>query len=169
MNYVMVPDSTSQLIEFPVYDSSSSTGALLASLTFETANLVAYYSRWGVTGGAVSMTLATMTKGTWATRGFVAVDGTNQIGRYQFGIPNAAIAAATGVTGVTITIQGAANMVPVTLEIQFLDLATPAEVATAVKADPPTIISSEVISDISDGVLAGIGSGLASQIAAQLD
>jgi hypothetical protein len=139
MNYVIVPDSESQLIEFPVYDSSSATGALLAGLVYNTSNLVAYYSRWGVTGAATAISLATMTKGTWATSGFVAVDGTNQIGRYQLGIPNAAIAAATGVTGVTITLQGATNMVPVTLEIQFLELATAAEVATAVKADPPTV------------------------------
>jgi hypothetical protein len=155
MNYVIVPDSTSQLIEFPVYDSSSATGALLASLTFETANLVAYYSRWGVAGSAVAMTLATMTKGTWATRGFVAVDGTNQIGRYQFGIPDAAIAAATGVTGVTITIQGATNMVPVTLNIQFLDLATADDIVAAIDTAKPDVTVDT--------------SGIAGQIVAMLD
>jgi hypothetical protein len=132
MNYIIVPDSTSQLIEFPVYDSSSTTGALLASLAYNTGSLVAYYSRWGVTGSAVAISLATMTKGTWATSGFVAVDGTNQIGRYQLGIPNAAIAKATGVTGVTITLQGATNMVPVTLEIQFLDLASVTDIVTQI-------------------------------------
>jgi hypothetical protein len=130
MDYTIVMDKESFLINFPVYDSSSTTGALLGGLAYNTASLVAYYDRWGASGGATAITLATMTKGTWASGGFVAVDGTNMAGRYQLGIPNAALA--NGANGVTITLQGAANMVPVTLNISMLDLATAAEIGAEV-------------------------------------
>jgi hypothetical protein len=145
MNYVITAGSTSYIIEFSVYDSSSTTGARLAGLTFETASLVAHYDRWGAAGAATAITLATMTKGTWASGGFVAVDGTNQAGKYQLCIPNAALA--TGVNGVSITLQGAANMVPVSLEITLLDLATPAEVAAEVTTTGiGSIIASKILS-----------------------
>jgi hypothetical protein len=130
MDYTIVMDKESFLVNFPVYDSSSTTGALLSDLAYNTASLVAYYDRWGASGGATAITLATMTKGTWASGGFVAVDGTNMAGRYQLGIPNAALA--NGANGVTITLQGAANMVPVTLNISLLDLATAAEIGSEV-------------------------------------
>jgi hypothetical protein len=138
MNYIIPLASESYIIEFPVYDSSSSTGALLAGLTFETASLVAYYDRWGAAGAATEITLATMTKGTYTSGGFVAVDGTNQAGRYQLCIPDAALA--SGANGVTITLQGAANMVPVTLNCTLLDLASPSDIVdeweTQSQADP---------------------------------
>jgi hypothetical protein len=145
MNYIIPAGSTSYIIEFPVYDSSSTIGALLAGLTFETASLVAYYDRWGAAGGATAISLVTMTKGTWVSSGFVAVDGTNMPGRYQLSIPDAALA--TGVNGVTIRLSGAANMVPVTLLITLLDLATPAEVAAEVTTTGiGSIIASKILS-----------------------
>ena len=110
--------TTSKIIEFPVYDSSSTTGALLTGLTYNSGSLTAYYDRVGVAGAATAMSLATMTKGTWATLGFVAVDGTNMPGVYQLGVPDAALAA--GATQVTIHLKGAANMVPVVIVIQLV-------------------------------------------------
>ena len=114
--------STSQLIDFPVFDSSSTVGALLAGLVYNTSGLVAFYSRGGVTGSAVALTLVTMTKGTWTSAdsshgGFVAVDNTNIPGVCQLSIPDAALAA--GAPYVTIVLKGAANMVPVVLVIEL--------------------------------------------------
>ena len=117
MAYLTIPaGTTSKLIEFPVYDSSSTIGALLAGLTYNSSGMTAYYDLWGAAGGASVMSLVTMTKGTWTSLGFVPVDGTNMPGVYQLGIPNAAL---TGAQGVTIYLKGASNMVPVVLMIEL--------------------------------------------------
>jgi hypothetical protein len=58
-----------------------------------------------------------MTKGTWVESGFVAVDSTNMPGWYELGIPDAALA--TGCQQLQIMIKGAANMVPVCMEIEL--------------------------------------------------
>ena len=99
-----------------IQDATSSTGAGLASLVFNTAGLTAYYCR---DSGAAStaITLATATLGTFASGGFIAADNTNMPGLYQIGLPNAALAA--GANKVTVYLKGAANMVPVVLEIEL--------------------------------------------------
>ncbi len=112
----IVKGSTSKLIDVFIQDSSSTTGAGLTGLAFGTSGLTAYYYREGA-GSAVAITLATMTLGTWATGGFIVVDGTNMPGVYQLGIPNAAIA--SGANSVVVLLKGAANMAPVVLEIEL--------------------------------------------------
>jgi len=79
-------DSTSQLIEIFISDSSSTTGAGKTALVYNSTNLTAYYYCSGTT--ATSVTLATMTVGTWASGGFKEIDAANMPGWYQFGIPN---------------------------------------------------------------------------------
>ncbi len=108
-----------QSVDIPVevFDSSSTTGAMLGSLAFGTSGLVAYYSRQGAAGAAVQINLLTKTKGTWTTSGFVAVDNTNMVGTYELGVPDAALLA--GARWVTIDLHGAANMVPVKIEIEL--------------------------------------------------
>lgn len=118
VRFQILAGSTSQDIVIPAFDSSSAVGAKLAGLTFETASLTAYYSRQGAAGAATAISLATKTKGTWATGGFVAVDGTNMPGDYELGVPDAALAA--GAAWVKIQLKGAANMVPIDI---FIDLA----------------------------------------------
>lgn len=108
--------TTSKMIDVFVQDSSSTTGAGLTGLAFGTAGLTAYYYREGA-GSAVAITLATQTLGTWATGGFIVIDGTNMPGCYQIGIPNAAIAA--GAKSVVCLFKGAANMAPLVLEIEL--------------------------------------------------
>ena len=109
--------ATSKIVAFPVFDSSSAVGATLAGLVYNSGSLTAYYNRTGASGAAVSMALATMTKGTWVTLGFVAVDGTNLPGWYELGVPDAALAA--GCQQVQIMLKGATNMVPVCIEIEL--------------------------------------------------
>jgi hypothetical protein len=105
--------TTSKMISFPIFDSSSTTGALKTSLTY--SSMTGYYQRESA-ASATSITMATMTAGTWATGGFVVNDGTNMTGIYQLGVPNAAIA--TGAAWVMITLT-ATGIVPVVILIQL--------------------------------------------------
>ena len=108
--------TTSKLIDLFIQDSSSTTGAGLTGLVYNTASLTGYYYREGA-ASAVAITLATMTLGTWATGGFVVIDGTNMPGCYQLGIPDAALAA--GAQSVIVMLKGATNMAPLVLEIEL--------------------------------------------------
>lgn len=96
-------------------DSSSSTGAGLTGLVYNTASLSAYYYP-GDGNAAVAITLATATLGTFTSGGFIAVDGTNMPGWYEIGIPNAAL---DGGNEVAIQLKGAANMIPVNIYIEL--------------------------------------------------
>ena len=118
MKLAVKKGKTSKLLDVFIQDSSSTTGAGLTGLVYNTASLTAYYYREGA-ASATAITLATMTLGTWATGGFVVVDGTNLPGLYQLGIPDAALA--TGADSVVIYLKGAANMVQTLAEIQLVD------------------------------------------------
>jgi hypothetical protein len=96
---------------------------------YNTYSLTAYYLREGA-ASATAITLATMTVGTWATGGFKEVDATNMPGIYELGLPDAALA--TGANSVVVMLKGAANMAPVTLEIQLTD-----DTATGVNINSP--------------------------------
>ena len=109
----------SKLLDIFIQDSSSTTGAGLTGLVYNSAGLTAYYYREG-TASAVAITLATMTLGTWATGGFVVIDGTNMPGCYQIGIPDAALL--TGANSILVILKGATNMAPLVLEIQLTDV-----------------------------------------------
>ena len=110
--------TTSKLLDIFIQDSSLTTGAGLTGLTYSSSGLTAYYYREGA-ASAVAITLATMTLGTWATGGFVVIDGTNMPGCYQLSIPDAALL--TGANSVVILLKGATNMAPLVLEIELVD------------------------------------------------
>lgn len=112
----IVAGTTSKLVQVFVQDTSSATGDGLTGLAYNTASLSGYYYREGA-ASAASITLATMTLGTWTSGGFVVVDGTNMPGVYQLALPNAAIAA--GAKSVVVMLKGAANMAPCVLEIEL--------------------------------------------------
>lgn len=106
--------STSVSVPIFVQDTSSTTGAGLGSLVYNTSSLAARYRREGDSSWT-SITLATMTLGTWASGGFVTSSGVT--GKYEFGVPNAALA--SGKTWCEIEIYGATNMLPVLLEFEL--------------------------------------------------
>lgn len=108
--------TTSKLFRIFIPNSSVTTGAGLTGVAFNTSGLTGYYIREGA-ASTTQITLATQTLGTWATGGFVVVDGTNMPGMYEISIPNLAIAA--GVKSVVIYYQGVTNMAPVVLEIEL--------------------------------------------------
>jgi hypothetical protein len=101
---------TSQSIDVMIYDSSSTTGAGLSGLVYNSSGLKAYY-RIGATGASTAITLATQTAtGAWSSGGFVEIDATNMKGVYRLDIPNAVAATAAMVS---IYLYGATNMMGV--------------------------------------------------------
>jgi hypothetical protein len=109
--------TTSQVTLLQIYDGSSTTGAGLTGLAFNTASLTCYYKRSNGTA-SVAVTLANITTlGTFVSGGFKEVDATNQPGLYEFHPPNAALA--SGADSVAFTLKGATNMAPCTLLIEL--------------------------------------------------
>ena len=107
--------STSKIVPVFIQDTSSLVGGGLGSLVYNSSGLSAKYIRESDTSWT-SITLQTMSLGAWASGGFVADSG-GVTGGYQLGIPNAALA--TGASWVVIQIYGAANMLPVLIEIEL--------------------------------------------------
>jgi hypothetical protein len=129
MKLAVVKGTTSKLVQVFVQDSSVTTGAGLTGLVYNSGSLTAYYYREGA-ASATSITLATMTLGTWASGGFKVVDGTNMPGVYQLGIPDAALA--SGANSVVIVLKGATNMVPVVMEVELTAVDTQTTFGAAV-------------------------------------
>lgn len=120
-DYELVAGSTSQRISVWLADSSSSVGAGLASLLFNSAGLTCYYWREDEgNAGATAVTLATATRGTFTSSGFIEKDGTNTPGAYEFGVPNAALAA--GAKWVRLMFKGATNLAQRTFVIRLLSV-----------------------------------------------
>lgn len=107
--------TTSHIENIVIDDSSSTTGAGLGSLLYNSAGLAAKYKRAG-DATWTTITLATATAGTWASGGFIESDS-GAGGGYEFHPPNAALA--SGVAGVIIELYGATNMAPVRIEYEL--------------------------------------------------
>lgn len=116
----IVAGTTSKLVDILLRDNTSTKGAGVTGITSASTNLTAYYYREGA-ATPVAITIASMTLGTWATGGFIVMDGTNMPGMYQLGIPNLALAA--GAKSVVIYIwektTTALNLAPCILEIEL--------------------------------------------------
>lgn len=110
--------ATSQSILLKILDSTSTTGAGKTGLVFNTASLVAYYSRNGVAATAISLVTQTVT-GAWTSGGFVEIDATHAPGLYRLDVPDAALAYASGVTTVVISMNGATGMAQMDKEIEL--------------------------------------------------
>lgn len=105
---------TSQTIDVLLYDSSSTTGAGLTGLVYNSSGLSCYY-RKGATGSATSITLATQTVGgSWSSGGFVQIDATNMPGVYRFDVPNAVV---DSEGFATVYFSGATNLVPTAIRV----------------------------------------------------
>lgn len=99
-----------------IQNSSSTTGAGLTGLVFNSAGLTAdYVVERGLRQNITLATLATA-DAAWSSGGFIAVDGTNMPGLYRFDIPNAVFATADKAV---VMLKGATNMAPVVLEYQI--------------------------------------------------
>jgi hypothetical protein len=109
--------ATSQTIDVFIADSSSTTGAGLSGLVFNSSGLKAYYRR-GATGSATSITLATQTVGgAYSSGGFVEIDATNMKGVYRLDVPDAAF---SSTPWATLYLYGATNMAPCVVELEIV-------------------------------------------------
>jgi hypothetical protein len=115
MKLSILAGSTSQTVNVFIQDSSSTTGAGLTGLVYNTASLTAYYAL--PRAAAVAITLATQTvTGAYSSGGFVEISSTNMPGWYRLDIPDAAIASGRFTS---IHLKGATNMAPLPIEIEL--------------------------------------------------
>ena len=111
----LLAGSTSNTINLFVQDSSSTVGAGLSGLAYNTSGLTAYYAL--PRAAPVAITLATQTAtGAFSSGGFVELDATHCKGLYRLDIPDAAVASGRFAN---IYLYGATNMAPVVLEIEL--------------------------------------------------
>lgn len=117
MKLSILQGATSVTVNIFIQDSSSTTGAGLTGLVFNSASLTCYYMRPKV--AATSVTLATLAAVTsaYSSGGFKEIDSTNAPGWYRFDIPDAAIANAERF--VSFHFKGATNMAPLPLEVEL--------------------------------------------------
>lgn len=109
--------ATDQTLDIFIQNSSSTTGAGLTGLAYNSASLTCYY-RKGATGSATALTLATQTVGgAHSDGGFVEIDATNMPGMYRLDLSDTIVAAAGSVT---LMLKGATNMAPVAIELQVV-------------------------------------------------
>ena len=120
MKLSILAGSTSESINVFVADSSSTTGAGLTGLVFNSAGLVAYYSHSGTNATATAITLATLAavSSAYSSGGFKEIDSTNMPGWYRLDLPNAVLAASKG-RCVAVHLKGATNMAPLPIEIEL--------------------------------------------------
>lgn len=116
MKLIRKAGQTSQILQIFVRDRTSTIGAGLTGLAFNTASLTAYYHRDTDTT-ATAISLVTMTVGTFTSSGFKEIDSTNMPGWYQFCPPNAAIAAGAG--SVSFHLKGGGNMADLPIEMDL--------------------------------------------------
>lgn len=114
--------SVSQSFNFFLQDSSSTIGAGLAGLVFNSSGLGANYAF--PRGGSTSIALVTLGSATaaWSSGGFVQIDSVGMKGWYRLDVPNAMLAAGNG-RFVSLDIHGAANLAqaPVVIELTGWD------------------------------------------------
>lgn len=167
MKLIIKKGTTSKRVGLFIQDSSVTTGAGLTGLVFNSASLTAYYWREDEgNANATAITLATATRGTFASGGFIAKDGTNMPGAYEFGIPDAALAIGAG--WVIVMLKGATNMAPVLLEIELVDnIASDIITATtAIQADTDDIQTRLPAALVSGRIDASVGAMAANTLTA---
>lgn len=105
-----------------VYDNSSSVGAYLGSIVYNTPGLIGKYRREGDSAWT-TITLVSATAGTFTSSGW-AVPTSGPTGSYEVHIPNAAIA--SGAKWVEIEYWGVTNMHPLQIfyELDAVDYQT---------------------------------------------
>jgi hypothetical protein len=110
------PASTDVTLLLFIQDTSSTSGAGLTGLTYNSSGLVCYYAR--ARAAAVQIPLVTQTvTGAHADGGFVEIDATNMPGWYRLDLPDAVVDA--GVRSVGVHLKGATSMAPLPLEIDL--------------------------------------------------
>ena len=137
MKVVRHAGATSNILQIFIADSSSTTGAGLTGIVFNTSGLTAYYHRDGDTT-ATSIALVTMTVGTFTSSGFKEIDSTNMPGWYQFCPPDAAFS--TG-KSVGFHLKGVTNMAPLPIEVDLWAIDPQVATNAGITALPTTAVT----------------------------
>lgn len=116
MKLLVQQNTTGVLMLLFAQDNSVTTGAGLGSVAFNSASISAYYYRQG-DASSTSISLATMSLGTWATGGLILIDNTNMKGALEIGLPNACF---TQLGEVIVIISGVASLAPIVLAFQVV-------------------------------------------------
>lgn len=118
----IVQGSTNVTIDIFIQDSSSTTGAGLTGLVFDSAGLTCFF-REGATVAAVELTLVTLALITTAHAdgGFKEIDATNMPGMYRLDLSDTIVSGTNPY--VTLILKGATNMaaLPIELELTLFD------------------------------------------------
>ena len=152
---------TGQTVDVFLQDSSSTTGAGLTGLTYNTSGLTCYY-RKGSTGTATAITLASQTVGgAWTSGGFVEISAANMPGVYRLDLPDAAVDSAGFVT---LFLTGATNLAPLPIRVDcraipaaVKSMAANTVTASALAADAVTEIQSGLSTLDAAGVRTAVG------------
>ena len=117
MNTPVTAGATDQTVYVFIPDSSSTTGAGLTGLVYDSANLVCRYVRTRGTVQTVALATLAAVDSAHSDGGFKEVDATNMEGVYRLDLPDACFSA--GVSEVIVHLEGATNMAPVTTRISI--------------------------------------------------
>lgn len=113
MKLIVPPNTTSKRIKIFIPNTSKTDNAGLTGLAYNTAGLTWNWIRDG-DSSTTPVSIVTATVGTFTAGGFKEVDPTNMPGVYELGVPNSAINGGD----CHMILFGAANMPPITIEIQ---------------------------------------------------
>jgi len=112
-------NSTSQSIDIFIPNSSSTTGAGLTGLVFNSAGLTCAQRVGNAAAAAITLATLTLPTSAYSSGGFKEVDSSLMPGVYRFDIPNAQLTTA----GILILyFKGATNMAPVVVEIEVTEI-----------------------------------------------
>lgn len=103
-----------------IQNSSSTTGAGLTGLVYNSSSLVAYYTHSGTNATATQITLATLAavNSAHSDGGFKEISSANMPGWYRLDLPDAVVATSKG-NVVGLMLHGATNMAPCPVEIEL--------------------------------------------------
>lgn len=118
MKLSILAGATSQTINVFVQDSSSTTGAGLTGLVYNSASLTAYYVFPRATAAAITLATLAAANSAWSSGGFKEIDATNMPGWYRLDLPDAVLASGNG-RSVGLHLKGATNMAPLPIEIEL--------------------------------------------------
>jgi len=109
--FIVPQGKTSFILPVAIKDTSSTTGAYKTGLTNGSVT-IAYSRPDQGNAGATAVTLSSGTRGTWSSGGFAEKDSTNDKGLYEFGVPNAALAAGADWVEFSVQDAGSNNVAP---------------------------------------------------------
>ena len=122
---------TNRTLRVFVQDSSSTTGAGLTGLTYDSSDLVAYFAREGDTS-PTQIVLVDASPGIFTSGGFKEYAQSEMPGWYELGAPDTMFDVSDSIRTTAFDLHGAPNMVPVPGEIEFGGIVEPSDVEDAV-------------------------------------